>query len=49
MVADSLESNSRAMSIFTERRTVLEQHLKEAEEKQKFYLSALKAGQNQTR
>lgn len=41
MIETSLESNKRSLSILLEKKYILENALKEAEDKHKFYLSKL--------
>lgn len=45
MISQSTEANKRNLAILSEKKKVLEKQLKEAEEKQKFYLSKLKPAQ----
>jgi hypothetical protein len=43
MIESSMESNSRAIAILNDKKSSLEKALKEAEEKNNFYLSKIKA------
>lgn len=45
MIEVSLESNKRAIISLSEKKSVLEKSLKDAEEKHKIYLSKLSASQ----